>query len=70
MYPFPRVHLRGLDASASYRIAPIDGNLAASTPTEASGTYWMKYGVDLELRDDFQAAAFTLERTASRRNQP
>ena len=32
MYPFPRVHLRGLEASAIYRIAPIDGHLAASTP--------------------------------------
>jgi alpha-galactosidase len=70
MYPFPRVHLHGLEASPIYRIAPIDGHLAASTPTEASGTYWMEYGVDLELRGDFLAAAFTLERTASGRNQP
>ncbi len=70
MYPFPRLHLRGLDPSANYRIAPIDGHLAASTPTEASGTYWMEYGVDLELRGDFQAAAFTLERTAPGQNQP
>ena len=63
-YPFPRVHLRGLDEDATYRVAALDGKLAADTPTVASGAYWMHRGVDVELRGDFQAAAFTLERVA------
>ena len=62
-YPFPRIYLRGLDANANYRIAPLDGKLAKDTPASASGAYWMHRGVDVELRGDFQAAAFTLERT-------
>lgn len=62
LYPFPRLYLRGLDANAVYRIAAMDGRLAADTPAEASGAYWMEHGVDVELRGDFQAAAFTLER--------
>ena len=70
LYPFPRVHLRGVDAGATYRIAALDGHLAADTPTEASGAYWMERGVDLDLRGDFQAAAFTLERVATKPAQP
>jgi alpha-galactosidase len=62
-YPFPRIYLRGLDANANYRIAALDGKLAKDTPDSASGAYWMHRGVDVELRGDFQAAAFTLERT-------
>ena len=61
-YPFPRINLQGLDAAATYRIAAIDGKLATDTPTSASGAYWMSRGVDVLLRGDFQAAAFTLEK--------
>lgn len=63
-YPFPRLHLRGLEENATYRVTALDGKLAADTPAEASGAYWMHRGVDVELRGDFQAAAFTLEKVA------
>jgi alpha-galactosidase len=68
--PFPRLYLRGLNANATYRISAIDGKLAGDAPSEASGAYWMEHGVDVELRGDFQAAAFTLELTASAPPQP
>ncbi len=64
-YPFPRIYLRGLDADATYRLSTLDGKLAADTPTSASGAYWMNRGVDVQLRGDFRAAAFTLERTGA-----
>jgi Alpha-galactosidase len=60
-YPYPRIYLRGLDANANYRIAALDGKLAKDTPASANGAYWMYRGVDVELRGDFQSAAFTLE---------
>ncbi|WP_183809936.1 alpha-galactosidase [Tunturibacter empetritectus] len=62
LYPFPRIYLRGLRPDAMYRIASLDGKLSADTPAVASGSFWMQYGVDVELRGDFQAAAFTLEK--------
>lgn len=62
LYPYPRLYLRGLDPDAMYRSKPMDGNLAAGTPAEASGAWWMHHGVDVDLMGDFQAAAFTLER--------
>ncbi len=68
LYPFPRLYLRGLDVNVRYSITAIDGKLAKDTPAEASGAYWMEHGVDVELRGDFQAAAFTLERTAASQN--
>jgi alpha-galactosidase len=61
LYPFPRVYLRGLQPGAMYRIAALDGKLSAASPAVASGAFWMQQGVDVELRGDFQAAAFTLE---------
>lgn len=61
-YPYPRLYLRGLDPNAVYRIHAMDGKIAADTPETASGAYWMHHGVDVELKGDFQAAAFTLER--------
>lgn len=63
-YPFPRILLRGLQADTIYRAAALEGKLAPETPASASGAYWMHHGVDVELRGDFQAAAFTLERVA------
>ncbi|WP_158909869.1 alpha-galactosidase [Granulicella sp. L56] len=65
LYPYPRIYLRGLDANANYRITVLDGKLAKDTPASASGAYWMHRGVDVELRGDFQAAAFTLEQAGS-----
>ena len=62
LYPFPRTYLRGLDEGATYRIAAIAGKLAPDTPESASGAFWMHHGVDVLLRGDFQAAAFTLTR--------
>ena len=61
-YPFPRINLEGLDAAATYQVSTIDGKLAEDTPASASGAYWMSRGVDVLLRGDFQAAAFTLEK--------
>ncbi len=62
LYPFPRVFLRGLDPAAEYRLQPITGAAAKGTPTSASGAYWMSHGIDVELRGDFVAAAFRLDR--------
>ena len=62
-YPYPRVFLKGLDGSAQYHLTPISGSLVKGSPEVASGAYWMEHGADLDLRGDFQAAAFRLERT-------
>ncbi|MEO8736565.1 MAG: alpha-galactosidase [Edaphobacter sp.] len=62
-YSFPRLYLRGLNEVATYRLSMLDGKVAADTPASASGAYWMQRGVDVELRGDFRAAAFTLEQT-------
>jgi alpha-galactosidase len=61
-YPYPRVFLRGLDATAQYSMSPIAGKAAKDTPPTASGAYWMQHGFDPELVGDFQAAAFKLEK--------
>jgi alpha-galactosidase len=60
-YPFPRVYLRGLDPKMEYRVSSISGAMAKDTPAIASGSYWMSHGVDVELRGDFQAAAFRFD---------
>lgn len=62
--PYPRIYLRGLDPAATYRFKMMDGTADSGTPAAASGTWWMSQGVHLELRGDFQAAAFTLQRAA------
>jgi alpha-galactosidase len=62
LYPFPRILLRGLDENATYRLSAFAGKVTADTPAVATGSYWMHRGVDVELRGDFQAAAFTLTR--------
>jgi alpha-galactosidase len=62
LYPFPRLLLRGLQPDAEYSVKAFAGRLADNTPTQASGAYWMQHGIDVELRGDFQAAAFTLTR--------
>ena len=62
MYPFPRIFLRGLDPNAIYKVNAFAGKLMDGSPAQASGAYWMQHGVDVDLRGDFQAAAFTLTR--------
>jgi len=62
MYPFPRIFLRGLDPNATYKVNAFAGKLMDGSPAQASGAYWMQHGVDVDLRGDFQAAAFTLTR--------
>ncbi len=64
-YPFPRVYLRGLNPTMEYRMTSIAGALAKDSPTTASGSYWMSHGVDVELRGDFQAAAFRFNATSA-----
>jgi alpha-galactosidase len=61
LYPFPRIYLRGLKPDAMYRIQEIAGKTETATPLVASGAFWMEHGVDLNLKGDFQAAAFTLK---------
>jgi alpha-galactosidase len=69
-YPFPRIYLRGLDPNAMYQVTAIDARLADGTPANASGAYWMQVGIDVNMRGDFQAAAFTLERLADTTAHP
>ena len=59
---FPLLQLQGLDPDAEYQLTFIEGKGLAGTPTSASGAWWMHYGVWLDLRGDFQAAAFRLDR--------
>jgi alpha-galactosidase len=61
---FPRLKLQGLDSAAQYALTPIEGKAAPSTPTTASGAWWMNYGLDMstDFRGDFQAAAFRLDK--------
>jgi alpha-galactosidase len=63
LYPYPRLCLRGLEPDARYRFSAMDGKASGNTPVEASGAYWMHHGIDVDLIGDFQAAAFTLERS-------
>ncbi|WP_263378590.1 alpha-galactosidase [Granulicella paludicola] len=60
-YPYPRVFLRGLDPKTTYAVTSIYGRLSKDTPTSASGSYWMSHGVDVELKGDFQTAAFRFD---------
>jgi alpha-galactosidase len=59
---FPLLRLQGLDPDAEYQLTFIEGKGRAGTPTSASGAWWMHHGVWLDLRGDFQAAAFRLDR--------
>ena len=59
---FPRLQLLGLDSSANYALTSIAGKTLSGTPTQASGAWWMNHGIDLDLRGDFQAAAFRLDK--------
>jgi len=61
LYPFPRIYLRGLDPERTYTLRSIYGKVSNDTPTSATGSYWMHKGIDVNLRGDFQAAAFVLQ---------
>jgi alpha-galactosidase len=62
--PYPRIYLRGLDPAARYRFHMMDGRAASDTPDSASGAWWMNAGVQLIMSGDFQASAFTLQRSS------
>ncbi len=58
---FPLLQLKGLDPAAEYKFALIDGKAMLGTPESASGAWWMNHGIQLDLRGDYQAAAFRLD---------
>jgi alpha-galactosidase len=59
---FPLLQLQALDTDAEYKLTWIDGKALAGTPESASGAWWMRHGLQIDLRGDFQAAAFRLDR--------
>jgi alpha-galactosidase len=59
---FPLLQLEGLDPEAEYALTWIEGKGRAGTPPSASGAWWARHGIQLDLRGDFQAAAFRLDR--------
>ena len=64
LQPPPLIQLRGLDPKTTYRLRVIAGANDSSNPAQASGAFWMEYGLKTLLRGDFQAAGFVLEATA------
>ena len=61
---FPILKLQGLDPAASYALTSIEGKADPSTPTTASGAWWMNHGLEFsdEFRGDFKATAFRLDK--------
>jgi alpha-galactosidase len=59
---FPLLQLQGLDPAVEYTLTWIEGKAKAGTPATATGAWWMNHGIWLDLRGDFQAAAFRLDR--------
>jgi alpha-galactosidase len=59
---FPLLQLEDLDPAAEYALTWIEGKARLGTPATASGAWWMRHGIQLDLRGDFQAAAFRLDR--------
>jgi alpha-galactosidase len=59
---FPLLQLQGLDHASEYKLTFIEGKGLDETPESASGAWWMSHGIWLDLRGDFQAAAFRLDR--------
>jgi alpha-galactosidase len=59
---FPLLQLKGLDQDAEYKLTRIEGKAQPETPSSASGAWWMRHGLQLDLRGDFQAATFQLDR--------
>ncbi|MGB8458358.1 MAG: GH36 C-terminal domain-containing protein, partial [Candidatus Acidiferrum sp.] len=58
----PLLQLEGLDPTAEYKLGWIEGNAQPGILASASGAWWMHHGIQLELRGDYQAAAFRLDR--------
>jgi alpha-galactosidase len=54
--------MKDLDPEAEYKLNWIEGKALPGTPVTASGAWWMHQGLRLDLRGDFQAAAFQLDR--------
>ena len=59
---FPLLELQGLDPGAEYKLSFIEGQARSDTPASASGAWWMRHGINLDLRGDFRAATFQLDR--------
>jgi alpha-galactosidase len=59
---FPSLQLQGLDPDAEYQITWIEGKALPATPASASGAWWMRHGLHVDLSGDFRAAAFRLDR--------
>jgi alpha-galactosidase len=61
---FPTLKLKGLDATAEYKLSSIEGKVRVGTPEVASGAWWMNHGLEMDegFRGDFQAAVFRLDR--------
>ncbi len=68
-YAYPQVYLRGLDPDAQYYLRALDGAAGSDTPAVASGAYWMRNGLGVNLRGDFQTAAFLLEKVELARKE-
>ena len=59
--PYPLVRLQGLDPKATYRLRPLNPKQLRSQQ-EASGSYWMGHGLQLELSGDYDSTAVVLQR--------
>jgi alpha-galactosidase len=59
---FPLLQLQGLDPTAKYKLNSIEGGPLPGTPESATGDWWMHHGIYLDLKGDYQAAMFRLDR--------
>jgi alpha-galactosidase len=59
---FPALELEGLDPAAEYGLTFIEGKARPGTPVTASGAWWMHHGLQPDMKGDYQAAAFRLDR--------
>jgi alpha-galactosidase len=59
---FPLLQLQGLSPEVEYHLSWVEGKPRPGTPETASGAWWMHHGISLDLRGDFNAAAFRLDR--------
>ena len=58
----PFLQLQGLNADSNYKLTWIEGKTLLPTPESASGAWWMNHGLLIDVRGDFKAAAFRLDR--------
>ena len=63
-HAFPTLKLKGLNATAEYKLTSIEGYARTGTPEVASGAWWMNHGLEMNegFRGDYQAAAFRLDK--------